>query len=281
MDIKMLTGKTLSGAMLALCALALSGQALADTESACRLRGGSLVPLPAEACAKEGGTMVTVTITAPAAAAPGAAPAAAASAPVAAPVQLSADPRRAAAQQAILALLAKPVISGAAHRYGPEGVARTAKFDECTLTVNEEMNLDYGNLISARLVFKIDSTVDFRALQDKQFGVLGKTYSKGGDLEAYSVYLKRPVDEDAKAFSISVALRDGENLRKYRSPDAEPYWSGPYDDFWMADRYGYPKGTDEGKIYTNRTRILYIVPTADDAAALKKAFGEMQAACRP
>ena len=90
--------------LVMLVALAAFGPALAaDSESACRLRGGSIVPLPADACAKEGGTMVTVTIApapaagvaAPGVAAPAAAPAAVSSAPAAsapaAVLQLSAE----------------------------------------------------------------------------------------------------------------------------------------------------------------------------------------------
>lgn len=273
----------LNGAILVLFALVPFGAAqAAEQESACRLRGGSIVPLPAEACAKEGGTMVTVTIAAPAAAPPAvSAPAAAASAPAAIPAQmLSADSRRAAAQKAIIELLSKPVASKSSHRHGPESIERSAKFAECTLTVEENTHLDYGNLISSRIDFKISSTVGFGGLRPEEFGVLGETSSKGGDLEAYSVYLARPA-RDGGNFFISVSVRDGKQYRKFTSPGSSAYWAGPRDDYWVADEYGYPTADDLGNIYTNKVRILYVVGTEDDANALKKAFDEMRAACAP
>jgi len=280
--------KMLNGAILMLFALAPFGAAqAAEQESACRLRGGSIVPLPAEACAKEGGAMVTVTIAAPAAAAPAVsapaapAPAAAASAPAAIPAPvLSADPRRAAAQKAIIELLGKPVVSKSSHRHGPESIERSAKFAECTMTVEENTHLDYGNLISSRMDFKISSTVRFGGLRPEEVGVLGETSSKGGDLETYSVYLARPA-RDGGDFSISVSVRDGKQYRKFTSPGSSAYWAGPRDDYWMADEYGYPTADDLGNIYTNKVRILYVVGTEDDANALKKAFDEMRAACAP
>ena len=276
--------------LVMLVALAAFGPALAaDSESACRLRGGSIVPLPADACAKEGGTMVTVTIApapvpagaAPAVAAPAAAPAP--SAPVAsapAPVlQLSAEPKRAAAQRAIIELLGKPVVSKVSRKEGPESIERTARFDECRLTVEENVHLDYGNLMSTREDFKVASTVDFRTVGAKESGVLGEVSSKGGDLDAYAVYVESPTRRAGNALSIGVSVAEKAGYRKFISPDSSAYWAGPRFDYWMADRYGYPKADDLGHIYTNVVRVLFVVPTQDDAAALKKAFDDMHAAC--
>ena len=77
--------KKLRLAILVSLALAPFGAShAADMESYCRLRGGSLVQLPAAACAAEGGTMVSAAFApaTPAAAAPAAVPAVA---PAAAP----------------------------------------------------------------------------------------------------------------------------------------------------------------------------------------------------
>ncbi|HEY5994902.1 MAG TPA: hypothetical protein VIU46_09935 [Gallionellaceae bacterium] len=255
--------KKLSSAIILALALAASAQA-ADTSGSCKLKGGSIVPLPAEACAKEGGAVVT-------------AAAAAASAP-APTYQLSADPRLAAAQKAALVLLSKPVVGKITSRGSPEGVERSAKFADCTMTVEENLQVDYGNVLSSRKIFKISSTVDFRNLPREQFGELGEISSMGGLLKAYAVYLEKSRKPgDYLAISIS-DLYEG-NYRKFR-PGQSAYWDAPRDDFWMADEYGYVVADSMGNTATSKVRILYIVSSADDAAALKKAFDEISAVCR-
>lgn len=259
-------------AILMLCALAASAQA-ADTETACRLRGGSIVPLPAEACAKEGGTMVTVTVAAPAAGAGQKA------APAPAPVyQLSSDPRLAAAQKPVLELLNKPVLAAKQSKLTPEGVEREAKFAECKLTVEENLHLDYGNLFSARKDFKIGSAVDFRAIKPEDVSVYGEISSKGGYLSAQAVQFE-VAQKRSDALTVSISQMYSGKYRKFTSPDSAPYWDAPRDDFWMIDDYGYVVLNRMGNFNTDKVRVLYLLSTPEEAAALKKAFDDVAAVC--
>lgn len=261
--------KISNAALLMLLALAATAQA-ADTETACKLRGGSIVPLPAEACAKEGGTLVTVTVATPTETK------SAAPAPV---LQLSNDPKLAAAQKPILELLNKPIAGKPSGRNGAETIARQAKFAECTLTVDEDMRIDYGNLFSARKVFKISSMADFRAIPTAGIGVLGETNSKGGVLKVYAVYLEKPKKlGDYLSIAISVLYEDA--YQKFRSPDSSPYWDAPRDDLWMVDEFGYVKTNISGNFSTDKVRVLYFMATADEAAQLKKAFDDLAAVCQ-
>jgi len=237
----------------------------------CRLKGGSLVPLPAEACAKEGGAVVVV---------PDAKGVTPASAP-AATYQLSADPRLAAAQKAVLDVLNKPVVDTSGHKSDPEGLDREAKFTECTLKVEENLRLDYGNLLSARKNFKISSTVDFRNILRDEFGVLGEIASKGAYLKAHAVYLGQAKRRGGNDIAISVSDLYRGNYRKFTMPESAPYWETARDDFWMADEFGYARAYSMGSVATDKVRILFIVNSAGDAAALNKAFDEVHAACRP
>jgi hypothetical protein len=256
----------------AILLLALAAAAQAETETACKLHGGSIVPLPAEACAKEGGTMVTLTVATPAAAeAQKAAPA-----PV---YQLSSDPKLAAVQKPILELLNKPIAGKPSGRNGAETIARQAKFAECKLTVDEDMRMDYGNLFSARKVFKIGSSADFRALPAAGYGVLGETNSKGGALKVYAVYLER-ARKQGDYLSIAISVLYNDEYQKFSSPDSAPYWDAPRDDLWMLDEFGYVKANTLGNLSTDRVRVLYFLGTADEAAQLKKAFDDIVAVCQ-
>lgn len=268
-----MTMRRLNFTLLALLAMAACAPVhAAEAAGGCRLRGGDVVPLPAEACVREGGVVVP--------GAPAAEVKAAASAPAAAPVQLSADPKVAGAQQAILAVLGKPVVGASSKARVPEGVERQVKFDGCTLAVEEDLRVDYGNLVAARQNFRIASTVDFRAVSPQAFGVLGEVGSKGGDLTAQAVSVEEPSQRGGNHVSISVALLEGGTYRKFATPAGAPYWEAPRDNFWMKDGYGYVRVNDQGYAYTGKIMIVYLVNSADDAALLKKAFDEMSAACR-
>ncbi len=267
--------KPFTQTMMLLLALAPLGAAhAADTETACRLRGGSIVPLPAEACAKEGGTMVTVTVKGEASGAPLPTPAAPAM-----KFELSPDPKKAAPQKAILELLSKPVAGVSKHSKVPEGIEREAKFDDCTLSVDEHLVLDYGGILSDRKEYNISSKVDFRELRPEEFGMLGKVDSKSGQLKAYAVYLAKP-GKRGEYLAISILELEGDSYKKFISPGIVPYWETSNDYFWMVDRYGYVAADNMGHVSTDKVRILYLVNLPDDAALLKKAFDDMQAACR-
>lgn len=270
--------KMLHPAVLILLAIAsLSSAAAAEQATGCRLKGGTIVPLDAATCAMEGGTPI-------AAIAPVAAPMVVAPAPAAAnapPAQYSSDPRLATAQRAVVDLLSKPVMDKHSQKISPEGVERVARFDGCRLIVDENMRVDYGNLVSARKNFKIGSTVDFRRGSREAFGVLGKISSLGGGLKAHAVYVEESKRKDGNNIAISVLEQSEDGFSKLTLPRAAAYWDAPRDDLWIADEYGYPKDNGMGDAVTNRIRILFIVSTSDDAAALKKALDDVHALCKP
>lgn len=251
------------------------GQA-ADMKIDCRLKGGSVVQLPAEACGIEGGAPVN-----------GAAPPAPPVAPAAAPAsadggdakgQPSVDSRLAAAQKVIVDLLGKPVVDTTKLNRNPEGIERTARFDGCKLMVEEDLHVDLGNLFSARQDFKISSAIDFQKIDRKEFGMLGKINSKGGSLKAAAVYFEER--KDGNNISISVLESRHGGLEKYRVHPAFPYWDAPKDDLWIADEYGYPKDDGVGGVSADKVRILFIVATLDEADRLKVALEDLHAACR-
>ncbi len=263
-------------AVLLLLAIAsLSSAVAAEQVVGCRLKGGSMVPLPAEACALEGGTPIAdaAIVAAPAASAPVAA--------IADTAKYSDDPKLAAAQRSVVGLLNKPVVDKESEKANPEGVERVAKFDGCRLLVDESMHVDFGNLFSARMNFKIDSTVDFRNVSPEAFGILGKISSIGGGLKAHAVYFEEPKRRNGNNIAISMFEQKKSGLRKFTLPGSAANWDAPRDDLWMLDEYGYPKENSMGNVATDRIRILFIVNTADDAAALKKALDDVHALCRP
>lgn len=254
--------KTPSAALLGLLMLLACGTAQAEAPASnCRLKGGDLVPLPAAACAKEGGTVVE------------------AGKPVA-PVKLSADPKVAAAQRAILAVLDQPVTDPLSHARVPEGIGqRQVSFDGCAMTVNEQLHLEYGNLFSARLDFKINSTVDFRSVRPADFGTMKQIESKGGTLKAPAVYVTVGSKRSGKPLAVSVLLKDGKTYRKFTTPGLAAYWSGPRRDLWLKDGYGYVRVDQNDYADVSRIEVVYLVNSKQAAAKLKQAFGEMQAVC--
>lgn len=249
--------------LMLLAVTACGGAHAADTANNCRLKGGDLVPLPAAACAKEGGTVVK--------------PGEPARVPAA---QLSADPKIAAAQRAILDAFPGEAVDPLSHARLPEGVdQRRVKFDGCAMTVEEQLHLDYGNLFSVRRDFRIISTVDFRTVRPADFGTMNEIESKGGNLKVPAVYVKAGSKRDGKPLAVSVLLKDGKTYRKFTTPGLAAYWSGPRQDLWMKDGYGYVWVDKNDYADTSRIEVVYLVNTKKEAAKLTKAFRGMQAAC--
>jgi hypothetical protein len=246
----------------------------------CRLKGGTVVQLPAEACKMEGGAPVN------AAASP-------ASGVVLKPVDgntsgnqpppsdATSHSKLQETQKWIIDLLGKPVETKTPLNRNPEGIERTAKFDGCQLVVDENLHIQYGNLFSASKDFKINAVIDFRNINREEFGVLGKITSKGGDLSGVAVYFEEPKRKGGNNISISVLnLREG-NYTKYTSHGPGAYWDAPRDDLWMADEYGYAKDNGWDNVATDKIRILLIVNSSDDAARLKNALEEVNTMCKP
>jgi hypothetical protein len=267
--------KMLHPAILILLAIApySVGQA-GDLALDCRLKGGTVVQLPAEACKLEGGAPVNASVTpAPAAALEPVDGNTSGNQPVG-------DAKLAASQKWIVDLLAKPVETTTPLNRNPEGIARTAKFDGCRLVVDEQLHIQYGNVFSAWKDFKINSVIDFQKISREEFGVLGKITSKGGDLSGLAVYIEEPRRKGGNNISISVLnLREG-NYTKYTTHGPSAYWDAPRDDLWIADEYGYVKDNGWGNVVTDKIRILLIVNSSDDAAKLKNALDEVNTMCK-
>ncbi len=257
----------------------------ADMETYCRLRGGSLVQLPAEACATEGGTLVSAEL-APAGAlapatAPAVAPAPAALAPAPA-IQPSGNLTLDQAEQLVVDILDKAVVPATPSRK-PEGIVRTAKFDDCRLLVEEQLHIDFGNMITSRKDFKIDSAIDFRKITRKSFGTMGEVSSRAGDLSGVAVYFEKPKREGGNSISISVLLGIKGKYTKYQSEGDSASLSGPSDYYWIVNGYGYPIDVVNNvtEVYdTDTIRALYIVGTQDDAAQLMGALEKVHTMCR-
>ena len=254
----------------ALAGLALALSAPAQAADSCRLKGGDVVPLPAAACAKEGGTVMRQTLEP-----------AAASAPVAAPVTLSGNPKVAAAQQAVLNVLSQTVVNQNDDTdMAPEGVVRQVAFDGCKMKVSEDMQLDYGNLYTSRLHFKILTTVDFSAIDPKEFRVMGEVDSAGGELKAQGVSFLEKSRKHGNHIGIEVFRVKGKVSKRYTLLGMSPYLSAPGLDLWLRDGYGYVPADENGFADKSRIRVLYLVNSKQDAEALKQAFDGMSAACR-
>jgi hypothetical protein len=272
--------KMLRPAVLILLALAPLGVGhAADMAIDCKLKGGTVVQLPAEACKMEGGAPVN------AAASP-------ASGVVFKPVDgntsgnqpppsdATSHSKLQETQKWIIDLLGKPVETKTPLNRNPEGIERTAKFDGCQLVVDENLHIQYGNLFSTSKDFKISAVIDFRNINREEFGVLGKITSKGGDLSGVAVYFEEPKRKGGNNISISVLnLREG-NYTKYTSHGPSAYWDAPRDDLWMADEYGYAKDNGWDNVATDKIRILLIVNSSDDAARLKNALEEVNTMCK-
>ena len=279
--------KMLRRAVLILLALAPLGVGhAADMAIDCRLKGGTVVQLPAEACKMEGGAPVN-------AAASPTSPTSPASGVVLKPVDgntsgnqpppsdATSHSKLQETQKWIVDLLGKPVETKTPLNRNPEGIERTAKFDGCQLVVDENLHIQYGNLFSASKDFKINAVIDFQNINREEFGVLGKITSKGGDLSGVAVYFEEPKRKGGNNISISVLnLRNG-NYTKYTTHGPSAYWDTPRDDLWIADEYGYAKDTGWGNAVTDKIRILLIVNSSDDAARLKNALEEVNTMCKP
>lgn len=278
--------KMLRPAILGLLALApLAVSQAADMAIDCRLKGGTMVQLPAEACKLEGGAPVNeaASPTSPISPASGAVPKpadgnTAGNQPP--PGDATRHSKLEETQKWIVDLLGKPVGTTLSLKGNPEGIERTAKFDGCRLIVDEMLHIDYGNLFSARKDFKINSVIDFQNINREEFGVLGKITSKGGDLSAAAVYFEEPKRKGGNNISISVLNLGKGGYTKYTSHGPGAYWDAPRDDFWIADEYGYPKDNGWGNVATDKIRILLIVNSSDDAARLKSAMEEVDTMCK-
>ncbi len=263
--------------ILLLLALATQGIVQAgDMAMDCRLKGGSMVPLSAEACKMEGGAPVNAAV----APAPAAAPEPAASG-VQAPPSGTSLAKLEETQNWIVGLLAKPVVETMPLNRKPEGIERSARFDGCRLMVDENLHIEYGNLISAAMDFKIGSVIDFQKINREEFGILGKISAKVGDLNGAAVYFEERKLRGGNNISISVLNLRKDGYAKYRSHSTAAFWDAPRDDLWMADEYGYVKDNGWGDVATDKIRILLIVNTSDEAAKLMNAFEEVYTMCKP
>ena len=229
----------------------------ADMAIDCRLKGGTVVQLPANACKLEGG------------------------APVSAEVAITGDSKLDVVKRSIVNILAKTVETTTPLNRNPEGIARSAKFDGCRLIVDEELHIQYGNLFPAWKDFKISSVIDLQKIEQNEYGVMGKVTSRGGELTGVAVSFEERKRKGGNDISISVLnLRKG-SYTKYTTHGPSAYWDAPEADLWIADEYGYAKDNGWDAAATDKIRILYIVNSADDAALLKNALDEVHALCRP
>lgn len=287
-----------------LLTLALAPLASSHAEDAaiyCRLKGGSLVQLPADACAKEGGTLVSAAVApaAPTPAAPAPAPATApATAPLAAPAAAAApaasvspdavkptgNPDLDQAERQVVEILGKAVAGPSSSSTKPESIERSASFDGCRMRVKEDMHMDFGNIMTTRKNFRIDSTVDFSMLPSQAFGALGEISSRAGDLSGQAVYFEESRYADRKALSISVQLEKRGIYSRYDADGGSASLAGPRDYFWIVDSYGYPLDNYNNVTETyfmNKDRIIYIIDTPDDATRLLGALQKVSAMCGP
>jgi membrane protein implicated in regulation of membrane protease activity len=237
----------------------------AEQANNCKLKGGSMVLLAADACVMEGGAVVSA-VAAPAI-------------PVST-LQLSADPKLAAAQRAVAELLIKPVVDKNLKKRTPEEIERTVKFEDCRLLVDEDMQVEHGNAFAGRKHFKVSSSVDMQKVSRAAFGELGKVTSYGGGLETYAIYFEEPKLKEGNNINISVLIQKDDGARKFSVRTSDIYWDAKNDDLWIADEYGYPKDIVEKGAALDTIRILYLMNTPDDAAALNKALGDVQAMCK-
>ncbi len=286
--------KKLRLTLLALLVLAPFGAShAAEMATYCRLQGGSLVPLPAAACATEGGTMVSAELAPAAEAGPAVSPVpATASAPasaaeIAAAIKPTGNPDLDQAEKQVVDILDRPVGAAPSNKK-TESIERTAKFDGCQLAVEEQMHIDFGNILTSRKNFKIDSAVNFRKLARESFSLLGEVSSRAGDLSGQAVSFEEPKRDSGNSISISVLIGIRGSYAKY-STDGESATgqsaslSGPQDYYWIVDRYGYALdiiNSVQDIPATDTIRILYILNTPDDAAHLMSALDKISAMCR-
>jgi hypothetical protein len=235
----------------------------ADMAVDCKLKGGTVVQLPAEACKMEGGTQVNAAVS-----------------PAAEVVPAASLSKLEATQKSIIDILGKNVESATPLNRNPEVIERTAKFDGCRLIVDEQLHIEYGNAYSVWRDFKINSVIDLQNINRDEFGILGKVTSKGGDLTGVAVYFEEKKRKDENNISISVLyLRNGA-YTKYKVHGPSAYWNTPSDDLWIEDEHGYTKDTGWDTAATEKIRILLIVRSSDDATRLKGALDEVITMCK-
>jgi len=235
----------------------------AEQANNCKLKGGSMVLLVADACVMEGGAVVSA---APVVVVPS--------------FQLSADPKLAAAQRTVAELLMKPVVDKNLKKRTPEEIARSVKFDGCRLLVDEDMQIEHGNAFAGRKHFKVSSSVDMRNVSRAAFGELGKVTSYGGGLETYAIYFEERKLKEGNNIAISLWIEKEGAARKFSVRTSDIYWDAPNDDLWMADEYGYPKDIVERGAALDTIRLLFLMNTPDDATVLKKALDDVHAICK-
>jgi hypothetical protein len=237
----------------------------AEQANNCRLKGGSMVWLAAESCVMEGGTVASV-----------------AEAPLVtvSNLKLSADPKLAAAQRSIAELLMKPVVDKNLKKRTPEEIERLVKFEGCRLQVDEDMQVEHGNAFASRKHFKISSSVDMQKVSRTAFGELGKVTSYGGGLETYALYFEERKRNEGNNIAISMLILKESGASKFSVRISDTYWDAPNDDFWMADDYGYPKDVGVSGAALDTVRLLFLMNTLEDAAALEKALEAMHTICR-
>jgi hypothetical protein len=269
--------KMLRPAILILLGLATHGLVrAADMAIDCRLKGGTVVQLPAAACALEGGAPLSAAV-APAAAAPADVGAAGNQPP---PGEVTSHSKLEETRKLIVGLLGKSVESTTPLNRNPEGIERTARFDGCKLMVDETMHIQYGNLFSVWKDFKVSSVIDFQKIDRDEFGILGKIASRGGDFKATAVYFEERKLKAGNNISISVLEPRAGGYEKYSSHGPAAFWIAPRDDLWIADEYGYAKDNGWGDVATDKITILLIVNSSDDATRLNDAFAEVNTMCK-
>lgn len=246
--------------------VSLSDADAAEQLNNCKLRGGSMVQLAAAACVMEGGTVTAATPVMPAL--------------DDASLHLSGDARLADAQRAMAKLLLKPVLDMDMKKRLPEGVERAVRFDGCRMEVDESVHVDHGNVVAARMNFKVTSSIELGALAADSYGVLGKVVSYGGGMRASALYIEEKKRASGNHLAVSMWEQRESGARKYALGSAGAYWDASEVDYWMADGYGYPKGINMDEADTGKIRVLYFFNSAEDAAALQHTLDEVQALCK-
>ena len=258
--------KLLRPALFVFAVLPFASAVAAEQMNNCRLRAGSMVMLAPEACVMEGGMVTTAAAALPAV--------------TAVTLNLSADPKLADAQRAVADLLVKPVVDMDMKKRLPERIERSVKFDGCRMAVEENIDVDHGNVFSARMNFKVSSSIDLRNISSDAYGVMGKVSSYGGGLKTYPVYFEEKKRDAGNTISIAMDELRESGSRKFILRSSSAYWDAPNADLWMADEYGYPKGEGSDNAETGKVRVLYFMSSPEEAGALKQALDRVHALCK-
>jgi len=222
----------------------------------CKLKGGTVVQMPVEACNTEGGMQVGAT------------------------GSIADDPTLTAAQKQILEILVKPVEYLTPMNRNPEGIGRKPRFEGCKLMVDEVLHIEYGNFFSVWKDFKIHSMIDFQKISPSAFGLMGTVISKGGKLKGEAVLVEESTKREVSSISISVENLRDDKYQKYTIHGPSPYFVTPGPDLWIEDGYGYTKDNGMDSSDTSKVRLMYMVKTEDEAKNLKSAFEEVSMNCK-